>query len=208
MTPMADRGASHPGADPGAETTALLARAANGDEDAWRALIGLYARRVYALARSRCRRDDLAEEITQSVFATVAEKLRSPDLPGGYIERGRFEPWLFRVTMNRVRDEIRRLKRHAEPTDPTNLTDLRAAPEAPERADPRDIRRLRDALDELNDADRQVIELRHHAQLSFKTIASMLEEPVGTLLARHHRALRKLKSILESAATKPALDQE
>lgn len=208
MTPMADRGESHPGAAPGADTTALLARAARGDEDAWRALINLYARRVYALARSRCRRDDLAEEITQSVFATVAEKLRSPDLPGGYTDQGRFEPWLFRVAMNRVRDEIRRLQRHAEPTDPGNFEALRLAPEEPDRADPRDLQRLREALAELNDADRQIIELRHHAQLSFKTIAAMLEEPVGTLLARHHRALRKLKSILESAGMKPALESE
>lgn len=208
MTPMADRGARQPGTDAGEEITRLLARSADGDEDAWRALIGLYARRVYALARSRCRRDDLAEEITQSVFATVAEKLRAPDRPGGYAERGRFEPWLFRVTMNRVRDEVRRQQRHAQPTDPGNFETLRAAPPEPERADPRDIQRLREALDELNDSDRQVIELRHHAQLSFKTIASMLDEPVGTLLARHHRALRKLKSILESAGMKPAFDAE
>ena len=42
----------------------------------------------------------------------------------------------------------------------------------------------------LHDADREVIELRHHGGLSFKQIAELLDEPLGTLLARHHRALR------------------
>jgi RNA polymerase sigma-70 factor (ECF subfamily) len=48
----------------------------------------------------------------------------------------------------------------------------------------------------LPDADREVVELRHHAGLTFAQMADMLSEPLGTLLARHHRALKKLKSIL------------
>ena len=49
------------------------------------------------------------------------------------------------------------------------------------------------------DADREVVELRHHADLSFKQMAQLLNEPIGTLLARHHRALRKLRATLEQA---------
>jgi len=41
-----------------------------------------------------------------------------------------------------------------------------------------------------------VIELRHHGGLSFQQMADLLEEPLGTLLARHHRALRKLRELL------------
>ena len=65
--------------------------------------------------------------------------------------------------------------------------------------DPAEIARLRDALDTLSDADRQTIELRHHAALSFQQIADTLEEPLGTVLARHHRALKKLRSAMEKA---------
>jgi len=78
---------------------------------------------VFAMARSRVRDDDMAEEITQSVFATIATKLTRD----GYDERGRFESWLFRITMNRVRDEFRRLKRHAATTDPCVLAESGAA---------------------------------------------------------------------------------
>ncbi|MCA9303958.1 MAG: hypothetical protein KC996_07550, partial [Phycisphaerales bacterium] len=46
---------------------ALIASAAKGDEQAWVELVGLYAKRVFAMARSRLHDEELAEEITQSV---------------------------------------------------------------------------------------------------------------------------------------------
>jgi RNA polymerase sigma-70 factor (ECF subfamily) len=208
----------------------LLKAAGEGDDRAWRGLVDLYARRVYALARSRLgggfaaragarsRRagagigpfdqgHDAAEEVTQSVFVTVASKLGS----GEYTEQGRFESWLFRVAMNRIRDEVRRLKRHAEPTDPeafnevseTRMGGAERMPMGADGAPDESIRTLRAAMERLSDADREVVELRHHAGLSFKQMADLLNEPLGTLLARHHRALRKLKELI--TASDPSL---
>ncbi len=197
------------------ELPVLLARAAKGDQNAWRSLIARYGRRVYALARSRRLTHDSAEEITQSVFATLATKLIPPPIPtshptsvgggveggvGGYIEQGRFEPWLFRIAMNRVRDELRRQRRHAAPTDPYQFTQvIDSAEDGAARPDPSELARLRAALERLSEPDREVIELRHHAGLDFKKIAEILGEPVGTVLARRHRALRKLRDLMESA---------
>lgn len=189
-------------ATPVQDLRSLLADAAGGGaraERAWGQLLHRYARRVFAMARAHVRDDSTAEEIAQSVFATIATTLSR----GSYTEQGRFESWLFRVTMNRVRDEARRRKRHARPTDPSTLTDLRLAGDAPDSdgADPIEIERLRDALGRLNEADRQVVELRHHGALSFQQIADTLDEPLGTVLARHHRALKKLRTIMEEPTT-------
>lgn len=177
--------------DQSAEVAGLLAAASKGDQGAWRELIARYGRRVFALAKSRCQRTDLAEEVTQSVFATVAGKLGR----GGYTEQGRFESWLFRVAMNRIRDEMRRLKRQADPTDPSSFggVESRASEESVEGVM---LDKLRAAMMELPDQDREVVELRHHGQMSFKEMSELLNEPLGTLLARHHRALRKLKQIM------------
>lgn len=174
----------------------LLARSIRGEEGAWRELIGLYGRRVFAMAKSRCRRDDLAEEITQSVFVTIATKLAQ----GAYTEQGRFESWLFRVTMNRVRDEVRRVRRHARVTDPAEFAATVGPEAARAGADSNELAALREAMGSLADADREVVELRHHGGLSFKQIAETLEEPLGTVLARHHRALRKIKECIEGMA--------
>lgn len=167
----------------------LLVAASRGDEAAWREIIGRYGRRIFALAKSRCRSAELAEEVTQDVFVTCATKLGG----GGYTEQGRFESWLFRVAMNRVRDELRRIARQAAPTDPAAFGGTRAPDE---QVAPTGLDELRGALESLSDTDREVVELRHHGGLSFKQMSDMLGEPIGTLLARHHRALRKLKQIL------------
>jgi len=180
------------------ETIRLLVhQAIQGEESAWRGLVDAYSRRVFAMARSRLHDDDLAEEITQSVFVTVATKL----CQDGYNEQGRFEPWLFRITMNRVRDEFRRRARHARPTDPSHLQDTKVHHDT--QSTPTNTAPLRAAIELLNDTDRQIIELRHHGGLSFKQISDILNQPVGTLLARHHRALKKLKTIMAPQTTTP-----
>ncbi len=184
------------------ELADLLRRASSGDEQAWGRLVGAYLPRVFAMAKSRCRSFDVAEEIAQSVFVTVASKLPS----GGYEEQGKFEPWLFRVTMNRIRDEMRRQRRHADPTDPTSFAEREDGGDVRQRGGGSDagagageLEALRDAMGSLGDDDRQVIELRHQGGLSFKQIAEVLDEPLGTVLARHHRALKKVRQLIEGA---------
>lgn len=183
------------------DLASLLANASRGDQAAWSDLVNRYARRIYALARSRCGSHDVAEELTQSVFATLAEKLPA----GGYDERGRFEAWLFRVAANRVRDHVRRGRLRHVPQDPETLDREHVSRDAaaPAEQDGTELRNLRLAMDGLTDSDREVIELRHHGGLSFKQIAELLDEPLGTLLARHHRALRKLRESMERM-TQPA----
>lgn len=184
---------------------ATLKRASIGDSSAWRDLVEMYGPRVYGLLRSRCGDPELAEELAQSVFCTVAEKFGT-DAEGRYVEQGRFESWLFRIAMNRLRDEMRRRKRQAVGiggTDAQLVSNKEAdskdeGTDSPEKREELAIRvqSLRNALNELNDADREVIELRHVGGLSFKQIAELLDEPMGTVLARQHRALRKLKGML------------
>ena len=175
---------------------ATLQRAAQGDESAWRQIVDTYAPRVFGLLNAQCRNADLAEEITQSAFCTIVARI------GQYAELGRFEAWLFRIAMNRLRDEMRRRSRQAVPVEDQALVGLAGASENP-AANPHaaEIPALREALRRLSDADRRVIQLRHYAGLSFARIAEVLEEPLGTVLARQHRALKKLRQIMESRAS-------
>ena len=172
------------------EVPQLLQRAVDGDAGAWREVVQRWSGRVFGFLRSYVNDAELAEEITQSVFCTVARKL--PD----YVEQGRFEAWLFRIALNRLRDEMRRRKKHARPMDSEVMESVGPSARREERADREELDALRDALEELPEADRQVIELRHQGGMAFQQMADLLEEPLGTLLARHHRALRKLRELL------------
>ncbi|MGB0766317.1 MAG: RNA polymerase sigma factor, partial [Phycisphaeraceae bacterium] len=192
-----------------------LAAAASGDGDAWARLVHAYSGRVYGLIYKQCRDRELAEEIAQETFVKVVQKLLQHD---GYREQGKFEPWLFRIAMNKLRDEMRRRGRQARPMDMSpaatasgndNPSAWAAAeqgviaggpwqPDAPldqlDRAE--QVEQLRHAIAKLPDADQQILQLRHTAGLSFAQIAETLDQPLGTVLARGHRALGKLKKIL------------
>ena len=170
-----------------------LRRAAEGDEDAWSVIVEAYSRRVFGLIRAQCGDADLAEEITQSTFCTIVSKI------GSYTELGRFEAWLFRIAMNRLRDEMRRRRRQAMPMEEETLKGLAGSAtraDAPPSSDPSEMQALRRSLGQLSEADQRIIHLRHFAGLSFRQIADLLEQPLGTVLARQHRALRKLRDLM------------
>lgn len=174
------------------ELARAVQRAAQGDAQAWRIVVEEYSPRVFALLRARCRDADLAEEITQAVFCTVAERLAA------YSESGHFDSWVFRIALNRLRDELRRRKRQAIPVEhdalDANPDSTGAAGYQPPDADAR--RALETAISGLSEADRLLIDLRYTGAMAFQQISDLLGEPVGTLLARHHRAIAKLREIL------------
>ena len=180
------------------ELAELLAAAAGGDDDAWRAIVETYLPKVHAVVRAQCKDPELAEEITQSTFCTIVTKLPN------YQEVGRFESWLLRIAMNRLRDEMRRRKRHAIPTEESTLVGLAGAGKRePERPDRESAGRILAGVDRLPESDREILFLRHVSGLSFKELSEALDTPVGTLLARHHRALKKLKTLLEADGELP-----
>lgn len=194
---------------PDLQLNQMLERAAAGDADAWRTLVQTYSRRVFGLLVRQCGDRDLAEEITQATFVQVVSHIDR------YREQGKFEPWLFRIAMNRLRDEMRRRKRQARSMDMTGsrseesgqqsivedkiadrtLTDGQGPLERASKAE--QIELLREAISKLNKADQEIVYLRHTAGLSFAEIAKTLKEPLGTVLARGHRALAKLRRVLD-----------
>jgi len=195
-----------------------LRAATAGDAAAWNGLVAAYSGRVFGLLVKQCGDRDLAEELTQVTFVKLVDQLRDA---GGYEEKGRFESWLFRIAMNKLRDEMRRRKRQARPMDMSpapgkgdgdgngggsagtigvlaataDAGDLGEDPAARlSRAE--QVQRLREVIAGLPEADQEVLHLRHTAGLSFAQIAETLEQPLGTVLARGHRALNKLKKLM------------
>ncbi|MEX2672423.1 MAG: sigma-70 family RNA polymerase sigma factor [Phycisphaeraceae bacterium] len=180
-----------------AQREETLQAAARGDGQAWHDLVHAYTGRVYALLYRQCGSPELAEEITQATFVKIVTELPN------YHELGRFEAWLFRIAVNRLRDEQRRQKRQARPMDFTTLP-----PQAVNQGEgavlPLETMQQQERHDQLNEAvqrlpqaDQELLNLRYTAELSFAQIAETLGEPLGTVLARGHRALKKLRRILE-----------
>ncbi len=189
-------------------TAATLALAARGNEDAWRELVNSFAPRVFALLMRQCADRELSDEITQTTFVKLVTQLKNFE---GYEERGRFQPWLFRIAINSLRDEMRRRQRQARPTDfgqrsaeeqrdsletQVHLADDHAVSPLTQAEQGEQVELMQQAVARLPEADQQILHLRHTAGMSFPQIAQTLEQPLGTVLSRGHRALTKLKKML------------
>jgi len=180
----------------------LSIRAAKaGRQEGYHALLAAYGPRLYGYFHRATGNRHEAEDLVGEVMLRLVRTL------GRYDERGRFEPWLFRIAANLVRDRIRRQK--AAPSvgslsgdaddgrGPLNAVAGRTPPvgEAMAAAEQRD--ELMAALATLDESTRQMIVLRHYAEMSFAEIAELMGCPLGTALARVHRGLKALRRRME-----------
>ena len=128
-----------------------------------------------------------AEDVVQDVIERLFERA---DVTEPVAD---LSAYLYRSLRNKVIDLYRKPKRAAEL--PEDLSDIRF--EASEELDREEAREaLFEAIDELPEAQREVLVATDLEGRSFKELAEEWETPIGTLLARKHRAIRALKETL------------
>lgn len=178
----------------------IIAAAQVGSPDAYAALLARYERRLYGYFYRATGSHHDAEDLLGELLLRLVRQL------GRYDDRGRFEPWLFRIAANMVRDRIRRSRTRPAPAtlnerdeqgqaladrlegDPPAADASLLAAEASEQ--------VQAALGRLDEKTRQMILLRHFGEMSFKEIAEVFDAPLGTVLARVHRGLKALRRLL------------
>ena len=128
-----------------------------------------------------------AEDVVQDVIERLFERA---DVTEPVAD---LSAYLYRSLRNKVIDLYRKPKRAAEL--PEDLSDVRF--EASEEMDREEAREaLFEAIDELPQAQREVLVATELEGRSFKELAEEWETPIGTLLARKHRAIRALRKLL------------
>jgi len=151
-------------------------------------LLVAYAPRVYGLVHRMVGRRDVAEDLMQETLLRAFRGLKS------YQAEGKFRAWIFRIAVNQARDWIRRQRRQAVVSDdPQPVAD--APPDGPALARER-AQTVEQAMARLSEADREVLLMRYYGDMAFKEIAQATGEPLGTVLARAHRALKKLGDLI------------
>ena len=76
------------------------------DHAAWVEFVEVYAPLVHAYARTRGLQDADAADVTQDVLQAVANHAERFDYDPS---RGSFRGWLFRITLNKLRDQVARM---------------------------------------------------------------------------------------------------
>jgi len=183
-----------------AQLRATIASAQAGSAEAYEALLETYGPRLYGYFFRATGSHHDAEDLSGEMALRLVQRLRR------YDDRGRFEPWLFRIAANLVRDRIRRsrvwprqLSLSSDSDDAGPLAERLSSPEEDVEAEMLAAEAsagLDEALARLDARTRHMLLLRHFAQLSFREIAGLFDCPLGTVLARVHRGLKALRRLM------------
>ncbi|HEY7292080.1 MAG TPA: sigma-70 family RNA polymerase sigma factor [Vicinamibacterales bacterium] len=178
------------------DAAAVLARARQGDSDAFRALVERHSRSVFRLAYRMTGNEQDAEDVVQEAFLRAYKQLAR------FESRANFGTWLYRIVANCSVDLMRARQSRHDMTRSESLDDAFELP-ATDAPDPERLarsdeiqRRVRDALRGLSPLERAAFTLRHHEGRSIEEISRTLG--LGTSAAKHSvfRAVKKLRAAL------------
>jgi len=168
-----------------------------GDADALATIIVRYKDKIYTSIYLLVKDKYLAEDIFQDVFIRIIDTLKG----GRYTDEGKFLPWAMRIAHNMCVDHFRKVKR--SPTIKTS--DDRDIFEVLNFSEPgadqkmmsgQSHDRIRKMVDMLPEDQREVIILRHYADLSFKEIADLTKCSINTALGRMRYGLINLRKLM------------
>ena len=175
----------------------LIRNFQDGDLNALEVLVIRHKDKLYTSILFLIKDKYLAEDIFQDVLIKIIDTIRG----GRYTEEGKFLPWAMRIAHNLCVDHFRKVKR--TPTiktsedrdifDVINFSEEGADAKIEKR---QSHDRVRQMLDLLPEDQREVIILRHYADLSFKEIASLTNCSINTALGRMRYGLINLRKIM------------
>ncbi len=175
----------------------LIQNFQDGDLNALEVLVLRHKDKMYTSILFLVKDKYLAEDIFQDSLIKIIDTIRG----GRYTEEGKFLPWAMRIAHNLCVDHFRKVKR--TPTIKTsddrdifeviNFTEEGADEKIMKR---QSHERVRQMLDLLPEDQREVIILRHYADLSFKEIASLTNCSINTALGRMRYGLINLRKMM------------
>jgi RNA polymerase sigma factor, sigma-70 family len=169
----------------------------DGDLYALETLILRHKEKMYTSILFLVKDKYLAEDIFQDVLIKIIDTIRG----GRYTEEGKFLPWAMRIAHNLCVDHFRKVKRTPaiKTSDDRDIFEIINFTE--DGADQKMMKRqshdrVRQMLDLLPDDQREVIILRHYADLSFKEIAALTNCSINTALGRMRYGLINLRKMM------------
>lgn len=169
----------------------------DGNLDALETLVLRHKDKLYTSILFLVKDKYLAEDIFQDVFIRVIDTIRS----GRYTEEGKFLPWAMRIAHNLCVDHFRKVKRtptikNGEDKDIFEVLNFSEDSAETNMMKRQSYDRVRDMLERLPDDQREVIILRHYADMSFKEIAAATNCSINTALGRMRYGLINLRKMM------------
>jgi RNA polymerase sigma factor (sigma-70 family) len=175
----------------------LIQRYLNGDSHAFSFLLSRYKTKIFTSIFLLVKDEYLAEDIFQDVFIRIIESLKK----GTYVENGKFLSWSVRIAHNMCMDHFRKVKRTPtiKTSDDQDIFEVYNFSEAGADVKMMQIEThnsVKKAIDKLPQDQREIIILRHFANLSFREIAALSNISINTALGRMRYALINMRKML------------
>ncbi|MBQ9076827.1 MAG: sigma-70 family RNA polymerase sigma factor [Muribaculaceae bacterium] len=177
----------------------LVAAYANGNNEAFDAILKRYQSRVFSYILHIVKNKDVADDIFQETFVKAIMTIKQ----GRYAETGKFSAWISRIAHNLIIDYYRQEKSEntvSADDDETdllnrkdlceeNIEDLLVTTQIHD-----DVKRIVKALPE---SQREVLVMRYYRNMSFKEIADVTNVSINTALGRMRYAILNMRRIAE-----------
>jgi RNA polymerase sigma-70 factor (ECF subfamily) len=174
----------------------LVQRLRDGDTHAGQVLVERHCQALMRYLRRLSGSDQLAEELHQQTWLSVLDhidRFSSRSVDGG------FRAWLFRIATNKANDYWRSQGRERAAKQGMALVVDQQDRQAGHRLEAtEEAIRLRRAIDALPENQKQVVLMRYYSGMKFVQIAQVLGCPLNTALGRMHKAMLKLKQLMEA----------
>ena len=170
----------------------LIRRCLDGDAAAFEPLVERYHRPLFRVAARMLGDREEARDVTQTAFLKAYVALATCD------GERRFFSWIYRIVVNECLNTLRgRRSMQPVPLDPLINDQLQPAAAVQDTAEAAERHvRIRGALLQLPADQRDVIVMRHFAELSYGEIAAELGIPEKTVKSRLFSARQRLCQLL------------
>jgi RNA polymerase sigma-70 factor, ECF subfamily len=174
----------------------LVQQAKMGNQKAFNTLLNSFWKDVYHFQFNKCNNEDESEDITIKTFAKAFDKIESFD------DNYQFKNWLFTISSNIYIDHLRKVKTETVSLNKNPKEIHRIVDEEPSPADQliqeQNLAQLKAYIKQLKPHYQKVINLRYFQELSYKEIASTLDEPMNNIKVKLLRAKKLLAEIINN----------
>jgi len=177
----------------------LIQQFQEGNTRAFDALIDRHQERIYNAILFMVKDSYLAEDLIQDIFIKIINNLKQ----NKYNDEGKFLPWALRIAHNFCVDHFRKVKRTPtiKTSDDQDLFEIIKHSDHPadyKMTRTQTHRNIQELVDLLPEEQREIIVLRHYANLSFKEIAQMTNCSINTALGRMRYGLINLRKMMNA----------
>ena len=161
----------------------------NGKKEDFGLIVEKYKDQLYSFIYYSVKDEAAAGDIFQETMLKALTEINK------YKEEGKFKAWLFTIARNKITDHFRRGAKNVQlEEDGEDEAFATADTTSGGALGNISMEEITDFIGRLPREQQEVILLRQY--LSFKEIAAMLDCPLGTVLARMNRGIKKLQKFM------------